>query len=141
MTPSGPAVVELMRLLVDERFIPWEKAWDYHKSMRLHEPYDSAGTLERWKVSLVQKLLPRHLQLIYEINRRFLDEVWIHNPGDHDRLRRMSLIEESPEKQVRMGNLCIVGSHSVNGVSELHTEIVKNRIFRDFYELTSRKIQ
>ncbi|MBD3307128.1 glycogen/starch/alpha-glucan family phosphorylase, partial [candidate division KSB3 bacterium] len=84
-------------------------------------------------------LLPRHLQFIYEINRRFLDEVWINNPGDHDRLRRMSVIEETPEKQVRMANLCIVGSHSINGVSGLHTDIIKQRTFKDFYELTPHK--
>ena len=139
-THPALTVVELMRILVDERFIPWEKAWDITTQVCAYTNHTILPeALERWKVSLVQKLLPRHLQLIYEINHRFLDQVWIHNPGDHDRLRRMSLIEESPEKQVRMGNLCIVGSHSVNGVSELHTEIVKNRIFRDFYELTPEK--
>lgn len=139
-THPALGVVELMRILVDERRVPWEKAWDITTKVFAYTNHTILPeALERWKVSLVRDLLPRHLQIIYEINRRFLDMVWIHNPGDHDRLRRMSLIEEGPERQVRMGNLCIVGSHSVNGVSELHTEIVKKRIFRDFYELTPEK--
>jgi starch phosphorylase len=135
-THPALAVVELMRILVDERRVSWEKAWDITTKVFAYTNHTILPeAMERWKVNLFQTLLPRHLQLIYEINRRFLDEVWIHNPGDHDRLRRMSLIEETPEKQVHMAHLCIVGSHSINGVSELHTEILKQRTFSDFYNL------
>jgi len=135
-THPALAVVELMRILVDERRVPWEKAWDITTKVFAYTNHTILPeAMERWKTSLFQTLLPRHLQIIYEINRRFLDEVWINNPGDHDRLRRMSLIEETPEKQVHMAHLCIVGSHSINGVSELHTEILKQQTFRDFYEL------
>ena len=139
-THPALGVVELMRLLIDERRLTWDKAWDITTKVFAYTNHTILPeALERWRVSLVQTLLPRHLQLIYEINRRFLDNVWIHHPGDYHRLSRMSLIEEGAEKFVRMGNLCIVGSHSVNGVSELHTEIVKERIFKDFYELTPEK--
>lgn len=139
-THPALAVVELMRILVDERRTPWEKAWDITTRTLAYTNHTILPeAIEKWKVTLLERLLPRHLQIIHEINRRFLDEVWIHNPGDHDRLRRMSIIEESPEKKVHMANLCIVGSHSVNGVSELHTDIIKNRIFKDFYELNPEK--
>ncbi|PID57007.1 glycogen phosphorylase [candidate division KSB3 bacterium] len=135
-THPALAVVELMRILVDERTVPWEKAWDTTTQIFAYTNHTILPeALEKWKVSLLQNLLPRHLQLIYEINSRFLDEVWIWNPGDHERVRRMSLIEEGDEKSVRMAHLCIVGSHSVNGVSELHTDIVKSSFFKDFYEL------
>ena len=139
-THPALAVADLMRILIDERHLPWEKAWDITTKVFAYTNHTVLPeAMERWKVSLFQRLLPRHLQIIYEINRRFLDKVWIHNPGDHDRLRRMSLIEEGPEKYVRMAHLCIVGSHSVNGVSELHTEILKQRIFKDFHELRPAK--
>ena len=135
-THPALAVVELMRILVDERHVPWERAWDATTKVFAYTNHTVLPeALEKWKVSLLQNLLPRHLQIIYEINRRFLDEVWINNPGDHERMRRMSLIEEGYEKSVRMAHLCIVGSHSVNGVSELHTDIVKSSFFKDFYEL------
>ncbi|MBD3309481.1 glycogen/starch/alpha-glucan family phosphorylase, partial [candidate division KSB3 bacterium] len=139
-THPALAVVEFMRILVDERRVPWERAWEITTQLFAYTNHTILPeAMERWKVSLFQTLLPRHLQFIYEINRRFLDEVWINNPGDHDRLRRMSVIEETPEKQVRMANLCIVGSHSINGVSSLHTDIIKQRTFKDFYELTPHK--
>lgn len=135
-THPALAVVELMRILVDERRLTWEKAWDITKKVFAYTNHTILPeAVERWKVSMLEYLLPRHLQIIYEINRRFLDEVWIHNPGDHDRLRRMSIVEETPEKKIHMGHLCIVGSHSINGVSELHTNILKNRTFREFHEL------
>lgn len=135
-THPALAVVELQRILVDERRVPWEKAWDITKKVFAYTNHTVLPeALEKWKVGLLQNLLPRHLQMIYEINRQFLDEVWIHNPGDHERLRRMSLIEEGDGKAVQMAHLCIVGSHSVNGVSELHTDIIKQSFFKDFYEL------
>ena len=139
-THPALGIAELMRILVDERHISWEKAWDLTTNVFAYTNHTVLPeALEKWKVSFFEQLLPRHLQIIYEINRRFLDTVWIHHPGDHDRVRRMSLIEEGPEKQVRMANLCIVGSHSVNGVSALHSEILKQRLFKDFYELMPGK--
>ncbi|MCK5686810.1 glycogen/starch/alpha-glucan phosphorylase [bacterium] len=139
-THPAMAVVELMRLFIDERNMDWDTSWDITRKVFSYTNHTILPeALERWKVSLLDELLPRHMQLIYEINRRFLKEVWIHNPGDNERQQRMSLIEEGDEKKVRMANLSIVGSHSVNGVSELHTEIIKNNLFRDFYELTPEK--
>ena len=84
---------------------------------------------------MMERLLPRHLQIIYEINGRFLQEISALYPGDIKKLQRMSLIEESGERYVRMANLCLVGTSSVNGVAQLHTEILKNTLFKDFYEL------
>lgn len=81
--------------------------------------------LERWPVHLLERLLPRHLQIIYEINARFMEEVTKKWPGDFDRMRRMSLVEESPEKRINMAHLCIVGSHAVNGVAAIHSDIIK----------------
>ncbi|MBM2839454.1 MAG: glgP, partial [Deltaproteobacteria bacterium] len=91
--------------------------------------------LEKWPVSMFEYLLPRHLQIIYEINRRFLEDVWRRFPGDFDKVRNMSLIEEGQEKTIRMANLAIVGSHSINGVAAIHTEILKEQLFRNFYEM------
>lgn len=139
-THPALAIVELMRILVDDRHTPWDKSWEITTKVFAYTNHTILPeALERWKVSLFETLLPRHLGIIYEINRRFLDQVWIHNPGDHDRLQRTSLIEETPEKKVRMAHLCIVGSHSVNGVSALHSEIIKQKVFKDFYELTPNK--
>lgn len=135
-THPALAVVELMRILVDERRVPWDKAWEITKGVFAYTNHTILPeAVERWRVDMLQNLLPRHMQIIFEINRRFLDEVWINNPGDNDRLRRMSLIEEYPEKKVHMGYLCIVGSHSINGVSELHSNIIRESTFRDFYDL------
>ena len=91
--------------------------------------------LEKWPVSLFGRVLPRHLQIVFEINRRFLEEISRRWPGDTERLRRMSLFEEDGEKKLRMSHLAIVGSHSLNGVSSLHTEILRGRLFQEFYEL------
>ena len=125
-----------MRTLVDENDLPWEEAWElscatfgYTNHTLLPE------ALERWPVALLDYVLPRHLQIIYEINRRFLDEVAARYPGDQGRLRRLSLIEEEPRKQVRMAHLAIVGSHSVNGVSALHTELIQSSLVPDFAQL------
>lgn len=139
-THPAIGVIELMRIFLDEKGLTWEKAWELTtKTFAYTNHTILPEALEKWKVSLIGNLLPRHLQIIYEANRRFLDTVWTHYPGDIDRQRRMSLIEEGTEKKVRMANLSIVGSHSVNGVSELHTEIIKKDIFKDFYELTPWK--
>ena len=95
--------------------------------------------LEKWPVSLFENILPRHLEIIYEINRRFLDEVRLRYPGDDDRVRRMSIIDEEGGRYVRMAHLACVGSHAVNGVAELHSELLKNLVMRDFYELWPEK--
>lgn len=135
-THPAIAIPELMRILVDLYELSWEKAWNlttrtfgYTNHTILPE------ALEKWSVSLMERVLPRHLQIIYEINRRFLEEVSTRFPGDLDRIRRMSLIEEGNDKKVRMAHLAIVGSHSVNGVAELHTHILKTDLFKDFFEM------
>ncbi|MEI6313602.1 MAG: glycogen/starch/alpha-glucan phosphorylase [Syntrophus sp. (in: bacteria)] len=135
-THPALAVAELMRLFVDEYELPWERAWEitvgtlgYTNHTLLSE------ALEKWSVTLLEKVLPRHLQIIHEINRRLLAAVLSRWPGDLDRMRRMSLIEEGPEKQVRMAHLAITGSHAVNGVSALHSELIKKVLVPDFHEL------
>ncbi|MFH1021308.1 MAG: glycogen/starch/alpha-glucan phosphorylase [Pseudomonadota bacterium] len=134
-THPSIAIPEFMRLLVDEEAVPWEKAWQicvgtfgYTNHTLMPE------ALESWSVELLGKVLPRHLEIIYEINRQFLEEVAARYPGRSDLLRSMSIIEEGPVKRVRMAYLAIVGSHSVNGVAELHTHLLKTRLFKDFHE-------
>ncbi|OFZ56529.1 MAG: glycogen phosphorylase [Bdellovibrionales bacterium RIFOXYC1_FULL_54_43] len=130
------AIPELMRVLLDDKRLPWDEAWQIaEKTFAYTNHTVLPEALERWPIGMLGYLLPRHLQIIYEINRRFLDQVASRFPGDHDRLRRMSIIGEDGEKNVRMAHLAIVGSHSVNGVSALHSEILKNELFRDFHEL------
>ena len=132
-THPAIAIPELMRLLLDEEGLNWEKAWDICiKTFAYTNHTLMPEALERWSVDLLGKVLPRHLQIIYEINQRFLDMVALQYPGDSSKLAQMSIIEEGYPKKVRMAHLAIVGSHSVNGVAELHTELLKNRIFKDF---------
>ena len=139
-THPAISIPELMRKLIDEEGMSWEDAWDVTVQTFAYTNHTiMPEALECWPVSLLEKLLPRHMQIIYEINLRFLQEVAVKFPGDNDRLRRMSIIEESDQKKVRMGNLSVVGSHSVNGVSELHSELLKTRLFKDFYELDPKK--
>ncbi|WP_437994525.1 glycogen/starch/alpha-glucan phosphorylase [Sorangium sp. So ce145] len=135
-THPAIAIAELMRVLIDDHLLPWEDAWKqtvgafgYTNHTLLPE------ALERWPVALFERLLPRHLEIIYEINRRFLREVMDAHPQDQDRVARMSLIEEGHERHVRMAHLAVVGSHSVNGVAKLHSELVKRDLLRDFYDL------
>ena len=138
LNETHPALVipELMRVLVDEEGVEWDQAWDitcrttgYTNHTILPE------ALEKWPVAMMERLLPRHLQIIYEINGRFLRQISAIFPGDQDRLARMSLIDEGGERYVRMANLAIIGSSSVNGVAQLHTQILKDSLFKDFYEL------
>jgi len=139
-THPALTVVELMRYLVDERRIDWEKAWDITRATCAYTNHTLLPeALELWSVSLIEKVLPRHLQIIYEINSRFLKKVEGKYPDDNEKLRRMSLICEEGIKKVRMANLAVVGSHSVNGVSALHSELVKTRLFPDFHELEPDK--
>ena len=134
-THPAIAIAELMRMLVDEERVDWDTAWDITVRTFAYTNHTiMPEALECWPVGLFEKLLPRHLQIIYEINLRFLKDVAAEFPGDNDRLRRMSLVEEGDLKKIRMGYLAIVGSHSVNGVSEMHTELLKTHLFRDFYE-------
>jgi starch phosphorylase len=135
-THPAVGIPELMRILVDQEGLSWEDSWAITvKTFAYTNHTILPEALEKWPVSLFGYVLPRHLQIVFEINRRFLAQVSERWPGDTDRLRRMSLIEEGEEKRVRMSHLAIVGSHSVNGVSTLHSEILKKDLFRDFYEL------
>ncbi|HWR21238.1 MAG TPA: glycogen/starch/alpha-glucan phosphorylase [Verrucomicrobiae bacterium] len=135
-THPALAVAELMRILVDEHAQPWEKAWETTQAALSYTNHTlMPEALEKWSVSLFEYVLPRHLQIIYEINRRFLTQVASMWPGEHERLRHMSLIEEGEHKAVRMVNLAIVGSHATNGVSDLHTHMVKTSLVPDFYQL------
>ena len=135
-THPAIAIPEFMRILVDLEGLPWEKAWEISVGTFAYTNHTvMPEALEKWPVSMFEYLLPRHLQIIYEINRRFLEDVWRRFPGDFDKIRNMSLIEEGPEKMIRMANLAIVGSHSINGVAAIHTEILKEQLFRNFYEM------
>jgi len=139
-THPAIAVAELMRLLVDGEELEWEPAWDittYTFGYTNHTLMPEA--LERWPVRMFEEFLPRHLQIIYEVNRRHLRQVANRFPNDGRRLARMSLIEEEPEKRVRMAHLSVVGSHAVNGVSQVHTGLVTGQLLRDFWEMTPGK--
>jgi glycogen phosphorylase len=127
------AIPEMMRLLVDVHRLDWDRAWDITVrifSFTNHTLLSEA--LETWTVELMERLLPRHLQIIYEINARLLRAVGHQNPGDIDLIRRMSMIDENAPRSVRMAHLAIAGSHKVNGVSKLHTELMRRTLFRDF---------
>ena len=125
-----------MRLLVDERHIDWDDAWDITVATFSYTNHTLLPeALETWPLAMFGESLPRHLEIIYEINRRFLDEVGTKFPSDVDRLRRMSLIGEDGGKCVRMANLATVGSHAINGVAALHSELLKENVLRDFYEM------
>jgi starch phosphorylase len=135
-THPSLAVVEMMRILVDEKSMLWDQAWEITRATMAYTNHTLLPeALERWPVPLFERVLPRHLQILYEINHRFLQEVAARHPGDAGKLSRMSLIEESSPKQVRMANLAIVGSHSINGVSALHSELIKSDLVPDFHEL------
>ncbi len=134
------AVAELMRLLIDKQNMPWDDAWAIVSQTMAYTNHTLLPeALEKWSVPLFEKLLPRLLQIIYEINARFLQQVARKWPGDTDRLSRMSIIEEGDVKHVRMAYLAIVGSFSVNGVAALHSQLLSDGLFRDFYELWPEK--
>ncbi|WP_343277577.1 glycogen/starch/alpha-glucan phosphorylase [Kamptonema sp. UHCC 0994] len=139
-THPSIGIAELMRLLVDEHHLGWNRAWYITRNVFAYTNHTLLSeALERWPVSLFQRVLPRHLEIIYEINRRFLDEVKAKYPRDDARLERLSLIQEGQEKYIRMANLACVGSHSINGVAALHTELLKQDVLRDFNELWPEK--
>lgn len=141
-THPSIAIAELMRILVDEASMRWEEAWDITvKCFGYTNHTILPEALEKWRVSLLERVLPRHMQIIFEINRRFLQQVKVHQPGNDDLLRRASLIEEGDEKRVRMAHLAIVGSHAVNGVAELHSRIIREDLFRDFADIWPDKFR
>ncbi|KAJ8348328.1 hypothetical protein SKAU_G00269170 [Synaphobranchus kaupii] len=141
-THPAMALPELMRVLVDEEKLSWDKAWDICTRTCAYTNHTVLPeALERWPIDLFQHLLPRHLEIIYEINRRHMDRVAAMFPGDVDRMGRMSLVEEGPQKKINMAHLCIVGSHAVNGVARIHSDILKATVFKDFYEMDPDKFQ
>jgi glycogen phosphorylase len=137
-THPSIAIAELMRILIDDEGMAWDAAWSVTEETFGYTNHTlMPEALERWPVALFERLLPRHLQIIYEINKRFLRKVQTRWPADTERLDRMSIVEDhgNGHKQVRMAHLATVGSHSVNGVAQLHTELVQQQLLSDFYEL------
>uniref|UniRef100_A0A672N9N1 Alpha-1,4 glucan phosphorylase n=1 Tax=Sinocyclocheilus grahami TaxID=75366 RepID=A0A672N9N1_SINGR len=141
-THPAMAIPELMRIFVDIEKLDWDTAWNITKQTFAYTNHTVLPeALERWPVELMEKLLPRHLQIIYKLNQIHLDHIASLFPDDMDRIRSMSLIEEEGGKRVNMAHLCIVGSHKVNGVAEIHSDIIKRDVFRDFSELEPEKFQ
>lgn len=135
-THPAIAVAELMRLLVDEHEVEWDTAWSITRRTFAYTNHTLLPeALEHWPLPVLSKVLPRHLQIIFEINARFLDEVRIRFLGDCERIARLSLIDESGPRYVRMANLACVGSHAVNGVADLHTQLLKESVLKDFHDL------
>ena len=142
LNDTHPTLVipELMRILIDIEGLDWDKAWDLTRRSTGYTNHTILQeALEKWPVKMMERLLPRHLQIIYEINGRFLQQISSLYPGDVKKLQRMSLIDENGERYVRMANLCLVGTSSVNGVAKLHTKILRENLFKDFYELWPEK--
>jgi starch phosphorylase len=130
------AVPELMRILLDDAHLEWDKAWDITRKTLAYTNHTLLPeALEKWPVEWFKVMLPRHLEIIYEINRRFLNQVRSHYPGDEGKVQRVSLIEEGPISHVRMANLAIVGSHSTNGVAAIHTELLRTTTVKDLAEI------
>ncbi len=139
-THPAVTVAELMRVLVDLEHIPWDRAWDItQRTVGYTNHTLLPEALEKWPVYMFERLLPRHLQIIYEINRRFLLDVHVRWPNDEERKRRMSIIDESGTKKINMAHLAVVGSHSVNGVAELHSQLIKTQLLPDFHEFFPEK--
>ncbi|MBK9021308.1 MAG: glycogen/starch/alpha-glucan phosphorylase [Sulfuritalea sp.] len=140
-THPSIAVPELMRILIDQHRFEWSRAWDIVTRTFAYTNHTlMPEALETWPVGLFERVLPRHLQIIYEINYRFLKDVMHHYPGDPALWQRMSLIDENKGKRIRMAHLAIVGSHKVNGVAAIHTRLMKETIFADFHRLSPDKI-
>jgi starch phosphorylase len=139
-THPAIAVAELMRLLIDERHLDWDKAWEItQKTLSYTNHTLLPEALEKWSLPLFRELLPRHLEIIYEINDRFIKEVKTIFPGDDQMIQRISIIDENGQKSVRMANLAIIGGHAVNGVSALHSELLKKELLYDFYKISPGK--
>jgi len=134
------AVAELMRLLIDEHELEWDAAWRVTRETCAYTNHTLlAEALETWRLPMFAKLLPRHLEIIYEINRRFLDDVRREFPDDEELAARLSIVGEQGDKQIRMAHLACVGSHAINGVAALHTELLKETVLRDFYRISPEK--
>jgi starch phosphorylase len=134
------AVVELMRILVDEKAVAWVDAWEITRATFGYTNHTlAAEALERWPVALLERLLPRHLQIVYELNRRLLQQVTARHPGDPARQARVSLIVESSFPDLRMSHLAMLGSHSINGVSLIHSKLVETELAADFHDLWPEK--
>lgn len=141
-THPALAVAELMRMLIDENDLPWEQAWEITQATLGYTNHTLLPeALEMWSVSLFERVLPRHLQIIFEINRRFLEHVVQVWPGDYARLQRLSIVTDGEPKQLRMGHLAIVGSHAINGVSAMHTTLLKTALVPDFFQLWPTRFQ
>ncbi|HVT81951.1 MAG TPA: glycogen/starch/alpha-glucan phosphorylase [Phycisphaerae bacterium] len=139
-THPSIGVAELMRLLVDEHKMPWEKAWDVTvKTFGYTNHTLLPEALEKWPLDIFRSLLPRHLDIIFEINRRFLDQIRLKFPDDAGKIARMSLIDEAGPRFVRMANLACVGSHAINGVAALHSDLLKETVLKDFAEMMPEK--
>jgi starch phosphorylase len=141
-THPAIAIPEFMRILMDEKGRGWDEAWELtQKTFAYTNHTVMPEALEKWSIGLIERLLPRHIQIIYEINGRFLKEVEEKFPGDEELKRRVSLIEEGVNRMVRMAFLAIVGSHTINGVAELHSHLIRETIFADFYKIYPDKFQ
>lgn len=141
-THPSIAVAELMRLLIDEHQLEWDQAWQITQNTLSYTNHTLLPeALEKWPLGLFGNLLPRHLEIIYEINARFLNQVRIQFPNDLDRMRRMSIIDENGDRYVRMAHLASVGGHAINGVAELHSALLKQTTLHDFYEMFPEKFQ
>jgi len=135
-THPALAVAELMRILLDDAHLGWDQAWDLTRRTLAYTNHTLLPeALEKWPVTLFGMFIPRHLEIIHEINRRFLDEVRLRFPGDDGRVARVSLVEEGPQCQIRMAHLAIIGSHSTNGVAAIHSELLRTTTVRDFAEM------
>jgi starch phosphorylase len=138
MNDTHPAlsVAELMRILLDQGKLPWDDAWNLTRRTLAYTNHTLLPeALEKWPVEFFETLIPRHLEIIHEINRRFLEDVRCSYPGDEGRVERVSLIEAGPTRKVRMAHLAVVGSHSTNGVAAIHSDLLRTRVLRDFAEL------
>jgi starch phosphorylase len=136
MTHPTMAVPELMRILLDEARLGWDEAWDITQRTLAYTNHTLLPeALEKWPVRYFQQMLPRHLEIIFEINRRFLHDVRSRHPGDDGRVSHLSLLEEGPEQKVRMAHLAIVGSHSTNGVAAIHSELLRKTTVKDMAEM------
>jgi starch phosphorylase len=141
-THPAIAVAELMRLLLDDYDLPWAEAWSItQKTFGYTNHTLMPEALERWPLSMFASLLPRHIEIIYEINAGFLEEVRMKFIGDEGKVARLSIIDESGERYVRMAHLACIGSHAINGVAKLHSELLKSDVLKDFYDLWPQKFQ
>jgi starch phosphorylase len=135
-THPAMAVPELMRILLDEAHLGWDQAWDLTERTLAYTNHTLLPeALEKWPVAWFEIMLPRHLEIIFEMNRRFLSAVRMRYPGDEERVHRMSLVEEGTERKIRMANLAIVGSHSINGVSAIHTHLLRTTTVKHLAEM------